>query len=85
MHYLKIESPVFTGKKQIDWKAVECYVKRYSGNDYTVTAYGDVIHINALSADEFANSQYTGRLKGAFAKVKANMATIIPEMIKQRL
>ena len=69
------------GKNNIDWKAVEEYVKKYSGNDYIVKRYNDVVHVNAVSADEFANSKYTGKLKGALAKVKANIATVIPELI----
>jgi hypothetical protein len=43
---------------------------------------GDVIHIGRDFADEFSNSEYTRKLKGALAKAKANMAQGILELIK---
>ena len=81
MDYVRIESVVFKGKNNIDWESVEKYIKGFVGKRYTVKDYNDVIYINSVSADEYANSKYTEKLKGAFAKVKANMATVIPELI----
>lgn len=81
MKYIKIENIIFRGKRNIDWDGVENYLMKYSGKSYVVKDTDDVILINSVSADEFANSEYTKNLKGAYAKVKANMATKIPELI----
>ena len=35
-----------------------------------------------ITTDEFSGSNYTARLKGGLAKTKANIATIIPELIE---
>ena len=81
MKYIKIDDVVFTGKNNIKWDKVEEYVRQYSGNKYIVKEYDDEVLVNAVSADEYANSRYTASLKGALAKVKANMSTKIPELI----
>lgn len=80
--YVRIQNVHFKGKRNIKWDMVEKYIKGYSGQKYKVMQYGDIVAINALSADEYANSKYTEKLKGALAKVKANMATVIPELIE---
>ena len=82
MKYIQILKVEFMGKKNTDWNAVEAYFDRYNGKKYTVQKYGDDVLVNALSADEFANSKYSGRLRGALAKVKANMVTVLPELIE---
>ena len=43
---------------------------------------GDEIRINASFPDEYVHSQYTRKLRGAMAKVKANLSQIIPELIE---
>lgn len=44
--------------------------------------YNDVLHINSLFANEYAESQYTKKLKGGLAKVKANIVQILPQLIE---
>lgn len=73
---------LFKGKRTIDWKEVEKYLKRYVGKIVEVTDTGDVVYIGSDFPDEYANSNYTKNLRGAYAKVKANMAQGIKELIQ---
>lgn len=76
-----IEDIIFMNKQNIPWNQVEQYLKRYIGKEYQVKETGDVIHIAGDFPNEFAESKYTKSLRGAFAKVKANTAQIVGEMI----
>lgn len=49
-----IKHIVFKGKRDMNWKAVEQYLKRYVGNCYTVEAASDIIYIGADFPDEYA-------------------------------
>ena len=76
-----IEDIIFMNKQNIPWYQVEQYLKRYIGKEYQVEETGDVIHIASDFPNEFAESKYTKSLRGAIAKVKANAAQIVGEMI----
>lgn len=77
---VKINSIIFRGKQNIDWKAVEVYLQRYIGK--VVEVSDEKILIEKDFPDEYAGSVYTRRLKGGLAKVKANAAQGIIEMLK---
>ena len=57
-------------------------MKRYIGNFYEVKEYGDIVYIPGDFPDEYAESKYTKSLRGALAKVKANAAQVIGEMLE---
>ena len=77
-----IQNIRFRGKRSIDWREVETYLKQYVGNSYQVTETGEIIYIGADFPDEYANSNYTKHLKGTTAKAKANAAQGIDKMIE---
>lgn len=76
-----IENIIFMNKQNIPWDQVEQYLKSYVGKKYQVAKTGDVIHIAGDFPNEFAESKYTKSLRGAIAKVKANAAQIVGELI----
>lgn len=82
MIYSKVETIIFKGKQNVDWNKVEDYIGRYKGQTFIVEEYLDTIIVNRTSADEYAESKDTKRLRGALAKAKANAAIIIPELIR---
>ncbi len=49
---------------------------------YTIAATNEVVYIGQDLPDEYAHSEYTYSLKGAYAKAKANAAQVIPELIE---
>ena len=71
MKYVPLENIIFTGKQNIQWKAVEQYLKRFVGMSFMVNEYKDKLHVSASFADEYAESRYTKSLRGGLAKVKA--------------
>jgi hypothetical protein len=77
-----IHDIVFKGKRNVDWNDVENYLMQYVGEFYEIADTKDLIYIGSDLPDEYANSNYTHRLKGASAKAKANAAQGIPEMIE---
>lgn len=77
-----INDIIFKGKRSIDWKEVEKYLKQYVGEFYAVADTRDIVFIGSDLPDEYSNSNYTHRLKGASAKAKANAAQGLPEMIQ---
>lgn len=82
MRYVQLENIIFTGRQKIQWDEVEKYLRIFFGKAYVVEEYGDVLHINALFADEYSKSQYTRRLRGSLAKVKANIVQILSQLIE---
>ena len=64
----------FRGKRKINWKEVEQYLKQYIGEVYEIMDSADIIYVGNDFADEYSGSQDTARLKGALAKAKANAA-----------
>lgn len=77
----RIDKTIFTNKQNIPWNDVEQYLKRYIGQAYVVQEYQDKICIAGDFPNEFSESKYTKKLRGALAKVKANSAQIIDMMI----
>lgn len=77
----KIEEIIFVNKQNIPWNDVEQYLKRYIGQEFVVEEYKDNIHISSDFPDEYSESKYTKKLRGALAKVKANASQIIDLMI----
>ena len=77
-----INDIIFKGKRNINWKDVEKYLKKYVGEFYEIAYTKDIVYIGNDLSDEYANSNYTHCLKGASAKAKANAAQGIPEMIE---
>jgi hypothetical protein len=82
MNYIEIRETIFFGKQNIPWNDVERYIRRYDGRVIRNINYGDEIQINAATADEYVHSQYTRKLRGALAKVKANAAQVIPQLLE---
>ena len=82
MKYVPLENIIFTGKQNIQWKAVEQYLKRFVGMSFMVNEYKDKLHVSASFADEYAESRYTKSLRGGLAKVKANLSQIVPQLIE---
>jgi transcriptional regulator with XRE-family HTH domain len=72
----------FKGKQSISWDEVEKYLKQYVGDFYTIAETKDFVYIGIDLPDEYANSKYTSKLRGAVAKAKANAAQVIPELIQ---
>lgn len=77
----KIDKIIFTSKQRIPWNEVEQYLKKYIGREFVVKEYGDKVCIAGNFPDEYTESRYTKRLRGALAKVKANASQIIGAMI----
>lgn len=77
-----INDIIFKGKRSVNWTDVENYLKRYVGEFYSIADTDEVVYIGADLPDEYANSNYSVRLKGAVAKAKANAAQGLPEMIE---
>jgi hypothetical protein len=77
-----INDIVFKGKRNVEWKDVESYLRQYVGEFYEIADTKEMVYIGSDLPDEYANSNYTHRLKGASAKAKANAAQGLPEMIE---
>lgn len=77
-----INDIIFKGKRGIDWKDVEKYLKQYVGEFYIMADSSDIIYIGTDFPDEFTGSIYTRLLRGAAAKAKANVAQALPELVK---
>ncbi len=82
MKYVRLNEIIFTGKQNIQWDEVETYLKRFIGMSFAVSEYKDILHINSLFANEYAESKYTKKLRGSMAKVKANIVQILPQLIE---
>jgi hypothetical protein len=72
---------IFKNKKNINWKEVEKYSKRFTGRNIKVAETGDVVHICSEFPDEYTGSKYSRNVKGAAAKAKANAIQGICEMV----
>lgn len=73
---------IFKGKRNVNWKDVEEYLRQYVGEFYEIADTKEIIYIGSDLPDEYSNSNYTHCLKGASAKAKANAAQGQPEMIE---
>ena len=74
-----INDIIFKGKRGIDWRDVEKYLKQYVGEFYIMADSSDIIYIGTDLPDEFTGSIYTRSLRGAAAKAKANAAQALPD------
>lgn len=72
----------FKGRQNIDWNEVEQYLKRYVGEFLEIAKSKEIIYIGSDLPDEYTGSNYTAKLKGTYAKAKANAAQGVPEMIE---
>ena len=82
MIYADVKEIIFKNKQNIPWNDVEVFLKKYIGTDVLVKKYGDVIYIPSDFPDEFTESQYTKKLRGALAKAKANASQVVIEMLE---
>ena len=73
---------IFKNKQNIDWTAVENYLRKYIGQIVTMAETKDVVYIGGDFPNEYKGSIYTKRLKGANAKAKANAAQSIIDMLE---
>ncbi len=72
----------FKGKRKINWREVEQYLKEYVGNYYEIVETSERIYIGNDFPDEFTGSKDTKGLKGAWAKAKANASQGLAEIIQ---
>ena len=79
---VRIEKIIFSNKQNIPWKDVLAYSKKYEGCTFVNRTYGDRIFFNYVSASEYASSVYSKKLRGAYAKVKANLVQVLPKLVE---
>ena len=72
----------FKGKRKINWKKVEVYLKEYVGECYEIAETAEKIYIGSEFPDEYAESKDTKSLNGTWAKAKANAAQGLPQIIQ---
>ena len=72
----------FKGRRGIDWKEVENYLKEYVGASYEIIETSEKIYIGMDFPDEFCHSKDTKVLKGANAKAKANATQALGELVQ---
>ena len=82
MVFAEVKNIVFKNKQNIPWDDVESFLKGFIGEEITVKAYGDIIRVPGDFPDEFTESRYTKKLRGALAKAKANAAQVVIEMLE---
>lgn len=78
---VEIDKIKFKGKRKIDWRSVEEYLKNYIGKKYIIDDMDDIIYIGTDFPDEYANSRDSVRAKGTIGKAKANATQALPELI----
>ncbi len=72
----------FMGKQNIEWGAVEQYLKEYVGQCYEILETSDKVYIGKEFPNEYKGSDDTKRLKGGNAKAKANASEKVPELLE---
>lgn len=72
----------FKGKRRINWKEVETFLKEYVGNCYEIAETAEKVYIGRDFPDEYAGSMDTAKLKGAIAKAKANASQGVGELLE---
>lgn len=77
-----IKDILFKGRRNINWREVEEYLKEYIGNCYEIIETSEKVYIGSDFPGEFCFSQDSSILKGANAKAKANAAQAIGELIQ---
>ena len=77
-----VEDIRFKGRRGINWKEVERYLKEYIGSCYEILETSEKIYIGRDFPGEFCYSKDTSLLMGTNAKAKANAALAIGELIQ---
>ena len=77
-----INEILFKGRKQLPWKEVEKYLKRYIGAVVLVSETEELVHIDKEFPDEYKGSEDTKKARGGSAKAKANAVQGIKQMIE---
>lgn len=77
-----IPNILFKNKQNIDWDAVEQYLRKYVGEIVIMSESKDTIYIGKDFSDEYTGSNYTRKLRGARSKVKANASGGLLEIIR---
>ena len=54
-----IHEIIFSGKRNINWEEVECYLKKHVGEFYVIEETKDVVYLGKDLPDEYAHSRYT--------------------------
>jgi len=72
----------FKGRRGINWKDVEEYLKEYVGKCYEILETSEKIYIGNDFPGEYAFSKDAKVLKGLNAKAKANATQAIGELIQ---
>ena len=72
----------FKGRRNVDWKIAEEYLKRYIGENGEIIETNDIVYMGTDFPDEFCHSKDTKTLQGANLYAKANAGTIIMELIE---
>lgn len=72
----------FKSRRTLDWDTIEKYLKEYIGKYYEIQETSERIYIGSDFPDEFSHSEDTRNLKGANEKAKANISTVIGELIE---
>ena len=75
MVFAEVKNIVFKNKQNIPWDDVESFLKGFIGEEITVKAYGDIIRVPGDFPDEFTESRYTKKLRGALAKLAEEIET----------
>lgn len=76
-----VTKQLFVGKQHIPWKDVEFYLNSVVGTEIIVEENGDKITIPPDFPNEYIGSEYSKRLRGSLAKVKANASQVIVNMV----
>lgn len=82
MVFADVPEIIFSNKQNIPWNDVEQYLKKFIGQEFRVKESGDMIHIGGDFPDEYTESRYTKKLRGALAKAKANAGQVIGAMLE---
>lgn len=77
-----INEIIFEGRKNLPWKEVEKYLKRYIGAVVQISETAEFVHIDKDFPDEYKGSEDTKNVRGASAKAKANAVQGIIQMIQ---
>lgn len=77
-----INDLIFKGKKRVNWKDVETYLRKYVGEFYEIAKTGDIVYIGKDLPREYTHSKYTKSLIRRTARNKANLIQAIPELIE---
>lgn len=72
----------FKSRRNIDWEQVEQYLKEYIGSCYEIAETSEKVYIGSDFPDEFCHSADKIKLKGPNERAKANMSSVIGELIQ---